>query len=188
MFSLRLPRWVQAHLPRRRQAGRSLRERMRLVIELSRLNVERGTGGPFAAGVFEIDTGRLIAPGVNLVVPAGCSVAHAEIVAIILAQRVLGRWDLGAPDLELVSSTAPCAMCLGAIAWSGVRRLVCGARGSDAERIGFDEGDKPARWVQSLRRRGVEVVQDVLRLQAVEVLRAYRDAGGVIYNGRPRCR
>ena len=41
---------------------------------------------------------------------------------------------------EMVASTQPCAMCLGATPWSGIRRLVCGARDEDAEEIGFDEG------------------------------------------------
>jgi tRNA(Arg) A34 adenosine deaminase TadA len=75
-------------------------------------------------------------------------------------------------------------MCLGAIPWSGVRRLVCGARGDDVCAIGFDEGAKPADWVGELRKRGIEVVQDVLRQEAQDVLRQYAEAGGKIYNAR----
>ena len=51
--------------------------------------------------------------------------------------------------------------------------------------MGFDEGDKPADWRGNLRRRGIEVVEDVRRAEAAEVLRAYATAGGPIYNGMP---
>ncbi len=149
---------------------------MRLVVELSRLNVEHGTGGPFGAGIFDLESHRLIAPGVNLVTDTNLSIAHAEIVAIMVAQKAVGRFDLGGPDQparELVASTEPCAQCFGATPWSGVRRLVCGARDEDARAIGFDEGPKMDDWVGALERRGISVSRDVLREEAAEVLRRY---------------
>ena len=107
--------------------------------------------------------------------------------ALALAQKRTGTHDLsaaaGAP-FELVSSAEPCAMCLGAIPWSGVRRVICAARGEDACEIGFDEGAKPADWVGELRRRGIEVVRDLLRPEAQAVLRRYAQTGGRIYNAR----
>ena len=184
--TLRLPGWVGETsggglvLP-------SVEDRMRFVVELSRLNVRNGTGGPFGAAIFESDTGRLLAPGVNLVVGSGCSVFHAEMVAIMVAQRAVGTFDLGGEDLppyELVASTEPCAMCLGATPWSGVRHLVCGARDEDARAVGFDEGVKPTFWVRALQERGITVERDVLREEAAGVLREYADRGGEIYNSR----
>jgi tRNA(Arg) A34 adenosine deaminase TadA len=159
---------------------------MRLVVELARRNVRHG-GGPFAAAIFNHDTKKLLAPGVNLVVPTNCSVAHAEIVALGLAQRIVGNFDLsakGSPCSELVASADPCAMCLGAIPWSGVRRLVCGAREEDVRAVGFDEGAKPPDWVRTLEARGITVEREVCRAEAAAVLREYRDWGGKIYNGR----
>lgn len=159
---------------------------MALVIALARDNVNRKTGGPFAAAVFERESGRLVAAGVNLVTTAGLSIAHAEIVALMGAQRAIGDYHLGRPGrpaLELVTSTAPCAMCLGAIPWSGVHALVCGARDEDARAIGFDEGHKPADWRANLASRGILLTEDVGREAAAAVLREYRDAGGEIYNG-----
>jgi len=73
-------------------------------------------------------------------------------------------------------------MCFGAVPWSGVTRLVCGARDEDARSIGFDEGPKLANWVEALEQRGITVVRDVLREQAANVLREYADTGGTIYN------
>lgn len=166
-----------------------LPERMAFVIELSRRNVLAGSGGPFAAAVFEMASGKLLAVGTNLVVGSHCSAAHAEVLALSLAQQALGSFDLSAPGLpacELVSSCEPCAMCLGAVAWSGVRRLVYTAREADARAIGFDEGPKHPDWAGELRRRGIEVMQGPLRSVAVAVLESYRVAGGPIYNGCAR--
>lgn len=182
--ALRLPAWVRPFL--RRQAGRfpDAESRMRLAIALAAENGARGTGGPFGAVVFERSSGRVVAVGVNRVEPSGQSHAHAELLALALAQRARDGWDLGASHLpahELVSSSEPCAMCFGAIPWSGVAALVCGARASDAEAIGFDEGPKPARWAAALERRGIAVVRDVLRGEARAVLAAYSAAGRPLY-------
>jgi tRNA(Arg) A34 adenosine deaminase TadA len=186
-LSIHLPAWVGEMFAGREVVCAAAEDRMRLAIELSRRNVEQGTGGPFGAAVFERDSGRLIAAGVNLVVASGCCVSHAEIVAIMLAQQALASHDLGAaglPVCELATSTEPCAMCLGAIPWSGIRSVLCGADGADALSIGFDEGDKPPDWPGRLEARGIHVTRGVLRDEAAGVLRQYANGGGEIYNGR----
>jgi tRNA(Arg) A34 adenosine deaminase TadA len=165
----------------------SLEDRMDFVIEASEANIEAETGGPFAAAVFEIDTGRLVSLGVNLVLALNLSVFHAEIVAMTLAQRKLKTFDLGGQNLprhELVTSTEPCAMCFGAIPWSGIVRVVSGARNADARRIGFDEGPKPRAWRAALEQRGIEVMSDIQRNKAKAVLSNYVRCGGQIYNSR----
>jgi len=182
---LELPGWIESTLAGSEQICSSVEERMRLVVKLSRLNIEHKTGGPFGAGIFESQSGRLIGAGVNLVELADCSIAHAEMVAIAVAQRVLGCYDLaGGKDVayQLVTSTEPCAMCLGAIPWLGVRSVACGARDEDARSIGFDEGHKPENWISSLESRGISVVRDILREQAKAVLSEYGRRGGLIYN------
>jgi tRNA(Arg) A34 adenosine deaminase TadA len=182
-----LPGWVEELLSDPGREYPTEEDRMRLVIELSRSNVDYGTGGPFGAGIFDLSTNRLIAPGVNLVATTNLSAAHAEMVAIMISQQIVGRFDLGGeglPAYELVASTEPCAMCFGAIPWSGVRRLVCGAREEDARAIGFDEGHKTRDWVASLEQRGISVARDVCRDEATEVLRYYAKNGGMIYNAR----
>ena len=179
--ALRLPGWTARWLAAQAPGGRVRRagDRMAFAIGLAAENVRRRTGGPFGAAVFEPRGGRLVAVGVNRVLETGQSHAHAEMLALSLAQRARKTFDLA--GLELVSSSEPCAMCFGAIPWSGVRRLVCGARAADAEAIGFDEGPKPRGWVAALERRGIEVVRDVRRAEAVAVLRSYRAAGERIY-------
>ncbi|RMH64710.1 MAG: nucleoside deaminase [Calditrichaeota bacterium] len=179
-----LPEWIAAFC-HGYTATPQTEERMRFVIEASQRNVEAGTGGPFAAAVFEHDSGRLIALGVNLVTSEKLSVLHAEIVAISLAQRQCATYDLSAayrPAYELVTSTEPCAMCLGAIPWSGVRYVVSGAREEDARAIGFDEGPKPDNWVRALESRRIAVITDIHRDRARAVLQQYARGGGAIYN------
>jgi tRNA(Arg) A34 adenosine deaminase TadA len=181
-----LPEWVPAFMAAVPPSLAIVEDMMRLAISLARENVKHG-GGPFGVVLVEASGGRVVAPGVNLVVPLGCSMAHAEMVAISIAQQMAGGYDLGAqglPALQLVTSTEPCAMCLGAIPWSGIRSLVCGAAGDDAERIGFDEGDKPEGWPEALARRGISVLRGICREEAAGVLADYVRAGGRIYNGR----
>jgi len=186
-FQLALPTWITDFLGQQPQTFTTAEARMNLVTTLAQLNVQQGTGGPFGAGVFRTDTHQLVAPGVNLVLTSHSSIAHAEIVAIMMAQQTLGGHDLGAvepPPHELVTSCEPCTMCLGAICWSGVRHLICGARGSDAEAVGFDEGPKPANWVTELEQRGITVTLDIGRNKASSVLQQYIQNGGELYNGR----
>jgi tRNA(Arg) A34 adenosine deaminase TadA len=161
-------------------------DRMRLAVALARENVLRESGGPFGAAVFERDSGRLVGVGVNSVLRLRNAVLHAEILAIMTAQRQVGSWSLSAPGLpahELVSSCEPCAMCLGAVLWSGVDRLVTAATRADATALGFEEGPVFPESYAYLARRGLEVVREVCRAEARAVLQLYRERGGVVYNG-----
>lgn len=181
----RLPRWAARLMQQMDHPLRSEEDRMRFVVNLALRNIMEHTGGPFAAAIFEAQTGRLISVGVNLVVLTNCSLAHAELVALVHAHHTVRHFNLGAPGMpehELVTSSEPCAMCFGAIPWSGVRRVLCGARTGDAEAIGFDEGPKPRRWVAALEQRGITVVRDLCRREAVSVLLRYQQSGGIIYN------
>jgi tRNA(Arg) A34 adenosine deaminase TadA len=177
-----LPEWVEGFLKTQPAVYRTIEDRMRLAIELSRLNIQHQTGGPFGAAIFEKENGKLISVGVNVVVASHCSIAHAEMTAISMAQQTLAAYDLASKgEFQLASSCQPCAMCLGATPWSGVKSLICGARGEDAETVGFDEGAKPAEWVKQLQNRGIEVTLDILRAEAKAVLDAYKSTDGIIY-------
>ncbi len=88
-MALRLPAWVEESLAEEGRTYPTVEDRMRLVVGLAHENVRRRTGGPFGAAIFERETGRLLAPGVNLVVGSCCSVFHAEMVAIMIARRSL---------------------------------------------------------------------------------------------------
>lgn len=180
-----LPEWVADAVDWERRYE-SDEARMRLAVDLARQNIERQSGGPFGAAVFEREGGGLVAVGVNAVVRDRNSMLHAEVMALMLAERRVGSYSLAAPELpphELVTSCEPCAMCLGAALWSGVRRLVCGATRGDASAVGFDEGPVFPKSYRYLERRGIEVVRAVLREDAAAVLAEYRALGGEVYNG-----
>lgn len=161
-------------------------EKMRFAIALSRENVARGTGGPFGAAIIEAESGALVAVGMNSVVRLNNCTLHGEMVAFMMAQARLGCFSLraqGGPTYELVTSCEPCAMCLGATLWSGVRRVLCGAHRDDARRLNFEEGPVFPESHAYLEARGIEIVHGVLRDEANEVLELYRANRGVIYNG-----
>lgn len=161
-------------------------DKMRLAVALSRVNVERGTGGPFGAAIFERDTGRLVSVGMNSVVRFNNCTLHAEMVAFMTAQQRVARFSLagdGLPVHELVTSCEPCAMCLGATLWSGVKRVIYGAAREDASRLKFEEGPVFPASYQYLEARGITIVRAVLREEAREVLELYRRSSGTIYNG-----
>jgi len=180
---LALPSWAQPFLSAWNEPLDGPAARMRLAVALSAENVRQATGGPFGAIVVEDRSGRLIGAGVNLVTTVGLSLAHAEMVAISLAQSAAATWNLGAAGpVQLVTSCEPCAMCFGAVPWSGVGSVVWGARKEDAEAAGFDEGDKPANWAQTLENRGIRTRGDVLREEAAAVLAAYAGRDGAIYH------
>lgn len=187
-FTLNLPDWASTELEHLPQFLLTLEERMATVLRFARLNSENQSGGPFAAGVFERDSGRLIGIGVNRVVPLNCSSAHAEVMALSLAQQRLGVYDLGGPGMsahQLVVNWSPCAMCFGAVLWSGIRSLVIA--GADPEMMaitGFDEGPMPAEWREELAKRGIELIEGVLREEALADFRTFADSNPVIYNGR----
>ncbi len=161
-------------------------EKMLLAIEVARRNVLEQTGGPFGAAVFESASGRLLSVGMNMVVSQNNAMLHGEVVAFMMAQARLRSYTLGGPgqpEHELVTSCDPCAMCLGATLWSGVRRVICGARREDAELLDFDEGPVFPESYAYLRSRGIEIVRGVRREQAAAVLEFYRNQNGTVYNG-----
>ena len=182
---IELPNWLD-----RDQIGNPILEsdedRMRFVIGLSRKTAEAGLGGPFGAAVFEESSGELISLGANLVIDSKLSTAHAEVIALSIAQLRLdgagtGQGATPGSRYVLYSSTEPCAMCLGAAQWAGVSGIVCGARDEDARRIGFDEGIKHPDWLGEMRAKGIAVRRDVCRSEAAAVLEWYRSTGGVLY-------
>ncbi|SFM40376.1 nucleoside deaminase [Halopseudomonas yangmingensis] len=178
-ISVELPAWL-AQINHQPPEVANEEAAMQLLLQIVQRNVADG-GGPFAAAVLD-PQGRLLSIAANRVVQLHSSLWHAEMLALLLAQRRIAEHQLGAIGAcTLVSSCEPCAMCLGAIPFAGIRRLVCAARGEDAEAIGFDEGCKPPDWQAGLHSRGISIRTDLLREPARQLLLDYREQGGVIY-------
>jgi len=180
--SLKLPAWIEDSFdPGVERPDDDAK--MAVAIELARRNVRERSGGPFGAALFDAE-GRIVSVGVNLVLPQSCSLAHAEIMAFMLAQQHLGRARLNETGARftLATSAQPCCQCFGAAVWAGIDVLLIGARASDVEALTeFDEGPLPDAWVGELERRGISVRCDIRRDEACAVLREYAAGGGMRY-------
>ena len=174
-FQLTLPEWASSEFDQLPEFVPELENRMETVLRFALLNIQHKTGGPFAAGVFEKESGKIVSIGVNRVVASNCSSAHAEIMALSLAQQNVSHWDLGKqnnPAYQLVVNWRPCAMCFGATLWSGIRSLVIAGSGSELETItGFDEGPVPKHWQEELTKRGIEVIDNILNDKAIAIFK-----------------
>lgn len=108
---------------------------MTRAVELSRIGMQAGEGGPFGAVV--VQHSKIIAEGNNQVLATNDPTAHAEVVAIRRATALLGRFDLS--DCDIYTSCEPCPMCLGAIYWARPRTVYYANTKSDAAAIEFDD-------------------------------------------------
>jgi tRNA(Arg) A34 adenosine deaminase TadA len=173
--SIRLPDWIiHRDLPSMLEDDASA---MRLAIDLARENVARAHGGPFGAVLKDTASGRLVSVGVNLVQPSHNPVLHAETTAIALAAAGVG----GSGGMTLYATCEPCIMCLGAIHWAGIRRVVYAALREDAEAIGFSEGAGSPELKAQMAARGVVFEAGMMREESIVILRGYRRSGGAIY-------
>ncbi|HDT14182.1 MAG TPA: nucleoside deaminase [Candidatus Aminicenantes bacterium] len=81
--------------------------------------------GEVPVGAVVVCGGKVFARGANRPIAASDPTAHAEIVALRRAARRRGNYRL--PDCDLYVTVEPCAMCLGALVQTRIRRLVFGA-------------------------------------------------------------
>ena len=185
-LNLELPGWIDTFLSEYPAVISSMETQMSFVLDLTEQNIREKTGGPFGAAVFEQESGKLVSVGVNVVVSQNCSAAHAEMMALMLAQKQVGHYDLGDVRFSahrLVTSGKMCAMCLGNVCWSGIKEVVSSAEPEDVEGItGFDEGPAPPDYNDQLKIRGINIVPELLREQGKEVLQLYVDLNGQVYN------
>lgn len=182
------PEWLERYITETAErVVHEPEEMMRIASELVVKNIQHNTGGPFGSIIVESLQGKIIGWGVNRIIPEQCCLFHGEIVAIWDAQQRLGTYDLGAPGMApciLVTSAAPCAMCMGAICWSGVKKLIWGASAGDVERIlGFDEGPVHPEIIFELNKRKIEVIPNVLQELCCQGLQQYAATNREIYNG-----
>ncbi len=110
-------------------------EIMTEAIALSKQNIQAGNGGPFAAVVAK--NGVIVARGANHVTSANDPTAHAEVVAIREACRVLGTFQL--TGCIVYTTCEPCPMCLGALYWARPDKVYYANTRADAKAIGFDD-------------------------------------------------
>lgn len=179
LAGISMPEWLlQFEDEAARKIYKSDEEKLRLASLAALKNVQFGTGGPFGAALFDAED-KLISIGVNRVVPCGQFWAHAEMAALAIAQKKSGLLHL--TNCTLASSCEPCAMCMGGIPWSGISTLLYSAPGTEAEKIGFDEGAKPENWQNSYEKRGIKVIGPLFPEAGEAALRLYARNQGKIY-------
>jgi guanine deaminase len=144
---------------------------MRRAIALADRNVATGTGGPFGAVV--VQDGRIVGEGTNNVTGGKDPTAHAEVVAIREACRILDRFSLD--GCEIYASCEPCPMCLSAIYWARLDRAWFGNTAEDAAAIGFDDAFLYRELAVPMAERRLPTDQ-LLRDEALASFRAWRDS------------
>ena len=111
-------------------------------IKKAKENAEKGIasneGGPFGAVIVD-EKGNIIANGNNKVLKEKDPTAHAEIVAIREACKLLNTYDLS--NCSLYTSCEPCPMCLSAIIWANIKHVYYACTKEDAADIGFRDED-----------------------------------------------
>ncbi|MGN6163016.1 MAG: nucleoside deaminase [Flavisolibacter sp.] len=108
---------------------------MREAIKLSVENVKKYNGGPFGAVI--VKDGKIVARGANKVTIDKDPTAHAEVMAIREACKILNTFELA--GCEIYASCEPCPMCLGAIYWARIDKLYFANTKQDAAAINFDD-------------------------------------------------
>ncbi len=137
-------------------------------------------GGPFLAAIYD-KSYNLIAKAQNSVLIDNCSMNHAEVNAVKLAEDALKSYNLAPYDLGIYVTSEPCIMCLGAILWSGIKRVYFSVPSPVVEKItGFNEGYKP-NWIEKFKEYGIEAYGGIEEETGIKVLEKYVRKGGIIY-------
>jgi tRNA(Arg) A34 adenosine deaminase TadA len=137
---------------------------MRRAIELARLGVDDGLGGPF--GCVVVRDGVIIGEGSNRVTSTNDPTAHAEVVAIRQACTTIGSFQLDGCDIY--TSCEPCPMCLGAIYWARPARIFIAAGRQDAADAGFDDAFIYDEIERPMSERKVPIIT-MMRDEALQV-------------------
>lgn len=153
----------------------SVEQLMREAIADSRQWKSRGYGGPFGALVVKDE--EIIARGFNLVVNNHDPTAHAEIIAIRNACKILGTHSLS--GCEIFASCEPCPMCMAAIYWARIDRVWFGCTHLDASSAGFDDSLIYREIGLPPKARELPMSQ-ILREEALEVLEEWTSSADKI--------
>ncbi len=143
---------------------------LKQAIQLAELHSMRGPAGPFGALV--VRAGEVVGLGWNRVVEKGDPTAHAEILAVRDAAKRLGTHVLD--DCVVYSSCEPCPMCLAAIYWARIPRVVFASQGEDADEAGFDDAFIARELSLDWKERTMEGRQ-ALREEGNAVLRRWKE-------------
>ncbi|MFD5857680.1 nucleoside deaminase [Streptomyces chartreusis] len=122
-----------------RQAGVGHERFMRLAVEQARKNPK----WPFGAVIVHTPTGEILGSGVNT--GTDSPLLHGEVVA--MNDYVRRQGNQGWADATLYTTGEPCSMCMSAMAWANLRRVVWASSIDDIRSTGIIQIDLTARQV-----------------------------------------
>lgn len=139
-------------------------------IELSRINMRAGAGGPFGAVI--VKNGKIIGEGWNKVTSSNDPTAHAEVVAIRNACENVKNFSL--EGAEIYTSCEPCPMCLAAVYWARLDRIYFGNTRADAASIAFDDDFLYQEIPKDIKERKIPMEQ-CAHAEALEVFSEWQN-------------
>ena len=152
---------------------------MNKYMEKAKENADNGIanneGGPFGAVIVD-SKGNIIANGNNKVLKDKDPTAHAEIVAIREACKVLNTNDLS--ECVLYTSCEPCPMCLAAIIWANIKKVYFGCTRKDAADIGFRDDDI-YEFIKG--NNNLIILEQKDRNECIKTMEHYKKSNGIIY-------
>ena len=152
---------------------------MNKYMKIAKENADKGIankeGGPFGAVIVNKE-GNIIANGHNKVLKDKDPTAHAEIVAIREACKVLNTNDLS--ECILYTSCEPCPMCLSAIIWANIKEVYFGCTKNDAANIGFRDNDI-YEFIKG--NNNMLYLKQLDRDECIETMKKYQKETGIIY-------
>lgn len=152
---------------------------LRKIHDKTKQGIDNGKG-PFYAELYD-EHFNFVLGASNSVVETQCALNHAEMNTLKLAFDKYKNYNLSHYKLTLFVNAEPCIMCLGAIMWSGVNKIVFSVPSSEVERItGFDEGFKP-NWFEEMKKRNIKACGGIDEEYGKKILQYYVDLGKTIY-------
>lgn len=149
---------------------------MKLGIEEARKTMNENKGGPFGAVITD-SNGKVISVASNRVLEDCDATAHAEVMAIRKAGKVLGTYDLS--GCILYATGYPCPMCLSAIIWANIKKVYYGTNLKDAEDIGFRD-DFIYNYIKNKDNDILDLIE-LSRDDCLSLFREYQDKNKKIY-------
>src|SRR3954468_8948181 len=147
-------------------------EWMQLAIDKTREGIAAGQS-PFGSVI--VKAGGVVAATHNTVWRDTDPTAHAEVNCLRRAAKALNTIDLS--GCTLYSTCEPCPMCLSAIHWAKVDRVVFGATIDDAAGAGFCELHVPAETLAEMGRSPLRVEGGLLREECAALFAEWKQAG-----------
>jgi tRNA(Arg) A34 adenosine deaminase TadA len=143
---------------------------IREAVTLALTHSTGGENGPFGSVIAR--DGEIVGRGWNRVVETCDPTAHAEVVAIRDAARRLGTHVLD--GCTIYCSCEPCPMCLSAIYWARIGRVVYASTQEEARAAGFDDSRIHSEVTAAWPDRAVTSVHLPVP-EAMDVLRRWRE-------------